>query len=157
MIMFHITQDLNNPPRSSSVKPKVSTQPFFTSSPRAARKSSTLPGSPNHPRRSAIRHRLENISFMPKDDLEGETELHGNPGKSKKRGRIIGTSSSQKTGGDAQRRLRFQEGPRNCGLSHLRASGLGKKWLLLRILNIPTQFWETEVMDRKENWLRNVI
>ncbi|KAG5607534.1 hypothetical protein H5410_029026 [Solanum commersonii] len=102
------------PARSSSVKPKESTQPFFTSSPRAARKSSTLPGSPNHPRRSAIRY-----------DLAGETELHGNPGKSKKRDRISVTSSSQKTGGDAQRRLRLREGPRNCGLSHLRASGLG--------------------------------
>jgi len=46
------------PARSSSVKLNVSADPFFTSSPRAARISSMLPGCPNHPRWSAIRCRL---------------------------------------------------------------------------------------------------
>ena len=43
---------------SSSVRFNISADPFFTSSPRAARKSSILPGSPNQPRRSAIKCRL---------------------------------------------------------------------------------------------------
>lgn len=42
----------------------VSADPFFTSSPRAANKSSTLPGSPNHPSRSAIRWRLLQPSHL---------------------------------------------------------------------------------------------
>lgn len=46
------------PAKSSRVRFSVSTEPFFTSSPRAAKKSSTLPGSPNQPRWSAIRWRL---------------------------------------------------------------------------------------------------
>lgn len=46
------------PAKSSNVRFRVSTVPFLTSSPRAARRSSMLPGSPNHPSRSAIRWRL---------------------------------------------------------------------------------------------------
>ena len=46
------------PTKSSNVRLSVSADPFMTSSPLAANKSSTLPGSPNHPRRSAMRWTL---------------------------------------------------------------------------------------------------
>lgn len=46
------------PAKSASVKFRESTELLFTSSPRAAKRSSMLPGSPNHPRWSAIRCRL---------------------------------------------------------------------------------------------------